>query len=72
METGSEKEEVLTGCPCGGCCLSWLKMEVCVTVKPIWMSIYVICVRACVCVCECVKLTGIAEERPAAPEVADI
>lgn len=22
METGSEKEEVLTGCPCGGSCLS--------------------------------------------------
>lgn len=34
METGSEKEEVLTGCPCGGCCLSTgLRMEVfaCVT-----------------------------------------
>ena len=33
METGSEKEEVLTGCPCGGCCLSTgLRMEVCVRV----------------------------------------
>lgn len=73
METGSEKEEVLTGCPCGGCCLSTgLRMEVCVCVEPIWMSIYVFCVLTSVCVCVCVKLTGVAEERPIAPEVADI
>lgn len=35
-ETGSEKEGVLTGCPCGGCCLRiGLRIEVCI----------------CVCVC---------------------
>lgn len=34
------------------------------------MSIYVFCVFISVCVC--VKLTGVAEERPIAPEVADI
>lgn len=40
METGSEKEEVLTGCPCGFCCLIvGLKIEVCVRVEVIWMSV---------------------------------
>lgn len=71
MKTGSEKEEVLTGCPCGGCCLSTgLKTEVCVCVEPIWISKYVPCVLTSVCVC--VMLTGVAEERPIGPEVADI
>lgn len=69
MERGSEKEEVLTGCPCGGCCLSTgLRMEVCAWVTH--MDVY-ICVL-CACKCVCVKLTGVAEERPIAPEVADI
>lgn len=63
METGSEKEEVLTGRPCGGCCLrTALRMEVCACVNH--MDVY-ICVL-------CVKLTRVAEERPVAPEVADI
>lgn len=40
METGSEKEEVLTGCPCGGCCLSTgLRMEVCACVTH--MDVYI-------------------------------
>lgn len=67
-----KKEEVLTGCPCGGCCLSrGLRMEVCVC-TPIRMSVYVFSVLLRVFVCACVLLTGIAEERPTAPEVADI
>lgn len=33
-KTGSEKEKVLTGCPCGGRCLSTgLRVEVCVYVS---------------------------------------
>lgn len=69
METGSEKEEVLTGCPCGGCCLSTgLRMEVCACVTHMDVYICVLCAYKCVCV----KLTGVAEERPIAPEVADI
>lgn len=48
METGSEKEEVLTGCPCGGSCLSTGLEDGGVSV----------CVRACahvrMCVCTCV------------------
>lgn len=39
-ETGSEKEEVLTGRPCGVCCLSvGLQIEVCVGVEVLWMSV---------------------------------
>lgn len=61
METGSEKEEVLTECPCGGSCLSTgledggvrARASVCVCVcmrmHPIWMSIRnESCVRKCV------------------------
>ena len=73
METGSEKEEVLTGCPCGGCCLSMgLRMEVCAFVTHMDVYICVFCVLSRVCVCVSVKLTGVAEEGPMAPEVADI
>lgn len=54
-ETGSEEEEVLTGCPSGGCCLC-TRMEVCVcehaSAKPIWMTICHVCfVCAYMCVC---------------------
>lgn len=52
METGSEKEEVLTGCPCGGSCLSTGLEDggVCVRVRPIWMSILyeLVCLSVCV------------------------
>lgn len=68
-ETGSEKEEVLTGCPCGGSCLSGgLRMEVCACVNHMDVYICFLCAYKCVFV----MLTGVAEERPVAPEVADI
>lgn len=52
METGSEKEEVLTGCPCGGCSLRMgLRMEVCVCVTHMDVYICVLCVYKCMCVC---------------------
>lgn len=58
METGSEKEEVLTGCPCGGSCLSTgledggVCVYVCMRMHPIWMSILnESCVRKCVRKC---------------------
>ena len=69
METGSEKEEVLTGCPCGGFCLSTgLSMEECACVTHMDVYLCVLCAYKCVRV----KLTGVAEKRPIAPEVADI
>lgn len=69
MEGGSEKEEVLTGCPCGGCCLSTgLRMEVCACITHMDVYTCVLCTYKSVCI----KLTGVAGERPIAPEVADI
>lgn len=52
METGSEKEEVLTGCPCGGCCLNsaGLRMEVCACFAHMDVYICVFCVCTTVCV----------------------
>lgn len=50
METGSEKEEVLTGCPCGGCCLSTgLRMEVCVCNPYGCLYMCFVCLQMCVC-----------------------
>jgi len=52
-ETGSEKEEVLTGCPCGGCCLcTGLKMEVCMCKTHMDVYMCVLCSYKCKCVCE--------------------
>lgn len=61
METGSDKEEVLTGFPCGGCCLSTgLRMEVCACVNHMDVYICVLCAYKCVSV----KLTGLLRKGP--------
>lgn len=71
MEAGSEKEEVLTGCPCGGCCLSGRRRPedggVCVPYR----CLHTVCVLVLISVCV-LSWQGLLRKRPIAPEVADI
>lgn len=70
METGSEEEEVLTGCPCGfWLVLVWSWRQRCVEVVCMSVQYTQFCRLKSVCT---FGLTGVVEKRPVAPEVAGI